>query len=154
MSMKKCFFIIAMCYNVILLSQINEFKVIFSIDESIVIPENISDIRFLDFETHQKIDYDVGGLYLLDSLYQEVLKLESVRIAFRYYHPCLGIKEYTLSLGVDYLRQRYLLVNFFDFELKSNQKKFKVKTGFGYEIISPLGTYSLPRSKRFRKKCI
>lgn len=95
--------------------------------------------------------YEIGDILVRDSNFQKLQLLPlgtDILINFRYrLGGDLSVFAYSIKLKKEFLFQRFLLLRLYNYANKENSKFFENKSGYGFEVESPLGIYKLPKKR-------
>ena len=135
-----------------------ELNFILFIDDDLVHPNkgSITECFFLHKEDTINIKLFPGKIVLNEKLFNNYDDSSNIIFNFSYKDICPNSKKYSyqINLKVRYLISEYLILKLYNFSEKENQKKFRPKLGYGYDLISPYFTSFYPRkSKKYTKNC-
>ena len=117
-----------------------------------ILDDKGSIIKKLPFE------YDVGRIKMKKehvALLRNMSNTKAV-LEFNYRQICPSTKEYTYKLGIDidFIFQRYLIIEVFNLDKKKNARTFGSKNGYVFDIEVPSRKISTPRMRKRKDECL
>lgn len=103
-------------------------------------------------------EYEVGRI-MMKQEHVDLLKNKSnakAVLEFNYRQLCPSTKEYTYKLGIDldFIFQRYLIIEVFNLDKKRNAQTFGGKNGYVFDLEIPSKKISTPRMRKRKDDCL
>ncbi|MEX0598627.1 MAG: hypothetical protein WD512_19245 [Candidatus Paceibacterota bacterium] len=120
-------------------------------DCSLNVMDNKGSLKQLSFE------YEVGRIKIKKEDFVLLRNMSNTKalLEFSYSQICPNAKEYTykFEMDLDFLFQRYLIIDIFNLDKKRSSRIFGGKSGYVFDIEIPSRKIATPRKKKEKDGC-